>query len=424
MNILLLIISIFLLTVAHFWKVKRQKQFIEIYEKPNEKYLLRGLSIGYIINLILPIKLGTLFRVIYPGKKMKNGVSFSFATIIIDIILDFLFLAFIYIILYFCNFTIRNNMIYYLIICIIILISIIIAFYFNKTIKNMILKIAMIFNDSIELRILKTFWFTITSFKDVIEKVSKIKLLFYTIIMWTLYLSSYACLGLYFEHLGYSFNFIDIFNMFYSVVGLSVPTLYFFKNASITNITVIIIYVIVPILLIYLYSIIYKNKKINNKKYVELLPHINIQDRLAFLVAYFNADNRDYFKNYIALNNDVAIIEDFSAGSNVTTMLCCKENKTFFRKYSFGNDAKKLFDQIRWIQDHQNNIKLTTIENIKNSDNYCSYDMPYNPNAVTCFNYVHTVPVKESWPIIENALKDIDENLHTINIRKADPEYI
>ena len=112
-----------------------------------------------------------------------------------------------------------------------------------------------------------------------------------------------------------------------------------------------------------MYIISYKMKSKNfQKHYIEILPHINMTDRLAFLEQYFNGGNCAYFKKYIELNNDVAIIEDYSAGSNATTMLCNKDGNLFYRKYSFGKDASKLYDQVKWIHAHENRLTLTKID--------------------------------------------------------------
>ena len=120
-------------------------------------------------------------------------------------------------------------------------------------------------------------------------------------------------------------------------------------------------------------------------------------DRLAFLEQYFNGGNSAYFKKYIELNNDVAIIEDYSAGSNATTMLCNKDGNLFYRKYSFGKDASKLYDQVKWIHAHEKRLTLTKIDFEYYKDDVCCYDMPYVKEAVTCFNYVHTSTMKEAW---------------------------
>ena len=95
MNILLFITAIILLLLAHIIKILRQAQFIEIYEEPKLKVLSKALSITFLLNLILPFKLGNIFRIIYSGKYMKNGKSFSAATIFIDILIDFFVITFI-----------------------------------------------------------------------------------------------------------------------------------------------------------------------------------------------------------------------------------------------------------------------------------------------------------------------------------------
>ena len=76
MKIIMLILAIITLVIAHILKVYRQKQFIEIYEKPNNKNLLQALSLGYIINFILPFRVGDLFRAWYAGKKNEKWFIF------------------------------------------------------------------------------------------------------------------------------------------------------------------------------------------------------------------------------------------------------------------------------------------------------------------------------------------------------------
>ena len=420
------IFSIFLLSLAHLFKIERQKQFIEIYEKPNTKRLLKALSIGYILNMFLPFKLGNIFRVIYPGKKMKNGISFSLATIIIDVILDFFVVTIIYLVLSFFYKNINNLLYLYIIISMLLIVTVILGLLFNNVIKKIILKIAGIFNEQIELKILKTSWFTIISFKDLIKKISKFKLIIYTIIPWMLYIFSYYMLSVFYNCININLSFLEIFNLFYAVNNLYLPTLKIINSKISISLIIFIIYIVLPLVVIYFLSIIYCFNKQSNveKKYLEILPQVNFQDRLTFLEAYFNAQNRNYYKMYIEMNNDVAIIKDFSAGSNATTILCSKNNMVFFRKYSFGEDAKKLKEQIDWIINHQKDLKLTLVENIKFTNNYCSYDMPYKDDAITCFNYIHTVPEKQAWKLIHTVLEDLEKKLHSKNRHKADEKSV
>lgn len=418
------ILAIILLSLAHISKVLRQAEFIEIYECPNKKELSKAMSISYMINFVLPFKVGNIFRIIYPGRKMKNGVSFSLATIIIDLLLDFYIVCIIYIILKILGIN-SVNLSFYVLISLLTVFLILIFTMFKKYIKKMILAISGIFNNNIELKLLKTSWYTITSFKDMLQRINKLKLLIYTIIPWILYVLSYLALSMYFSSINENIKFVDIFNMFYGEKNLLIPTLSIINNNfGLTIAIYLCIYIFIPIFVIYIISYCYKNKKYSTKKYIELLPHINVQDKLLFLEGYFKADNRDYFKKYIELNNDIAIIEDYSAGSNATTMLCSKDGNLFYRKYSFGTDAEKLYEQIKWIHKHEKKLTLTKIINEYYKDGVCSYDMPYVQGAVTCFNYVHTMPFDETWKIIKLSLDDIDKNLHSINRRKSDIETI
>ena len=102
-------------------------------------------------------------------------------------------------------------------------------------------------------------------------------------------------------------------------------------------------------------------------------------------------------------------------------MLCVHDDKMIYRKYSFGQDAEKLYDQIKWLEAHKKNLKLTSLNNKKKGDGYCSYDMPYNSDAVGCFNYVHSKPIDKGFRIIKNVLDDLRKNLYTVNKRPCDP---
>ena len=427
MNIILFISAIVLLLLAHLVKIARQSQFIEIYEKPPKDILNKSLSITFLLNLIVPFKLGNIFRILYPGKYMKNGKSFSLATIAIDILLDFFTIAIIYVILFFLGKNVENNLKFYVLVSTILIVTMILFYIFNKHIKKIILKVAGIFNEKLELKLLKTTWFSITAFKDMLIRINKIKLLGYTVLSIFLYMLSYLCLAKFLTSVNIQLNFINIFNMMYGSGNIFNPTLVVFYNyVGFNGLLYLISYINVPILIVYWTAYFYEviPKKADNKKYVELLPHINSRDRLVFLEEYFSAEKAEYLKNYLKLNRDVAIIEDYSAGSNATTMLCSKNGETFYRKYSFGKDAQKLHDQINWIKGHQDKLTLTNITNEYYKNEVCCYDMPYVPGAVTCFNYVHTMPFYESWENIKSALEDLDENLHIINKRNADKATI
>ena len=119
-----------------------------------------------------------------------------------------------------------------------------------------------------------------------------------------------------------------------------------------------------------------------------------------------------YLKGFLEVNKDVSILEDYSAGSNAVTLLCTDGTTTFYRKFAIGTDGEKLYDQIRWLQEHHQVIALPHIIKVKREDNYCFYDMEYKVNTQNFFTYIHTHNVEQSWTILKETLEVMRSRLY------------
>lgn len=421
MKLLLITLSIILVTVVNIIKVKRLSLFIEPYEEINTKNQLQALSISNILNLILPFRSGNIIRALYVGKKMENGVSFAIATILVEIFLDFICVSIIYIVFALIGFVQFKNILFFIIATAIIILILLFIKYLKKYVKNIIYKISSIFNKKIELKLLKTSYFTIVSLENIIYRISKIKLIFYSFLLWVTNIISCLLLDLYIGNDTY--KLYDVFNFLNSSVGVSSSLVLNFKLFDKDIFYILLIYTTVSNILLFVYSFIIKNKIVDNKK-VNILPITKKTDRLNSLEDYFNGVESFDFKKYLKINEDVAILENFSAGSNATTLLCSANGKTFYRKLSFGDDASKLNDQIKWIHEHEKKLKLTSIINEHYEKGICYYDMPFVNDASTCFSYVHTTPFDEAFNTIKACFNDLDKNLHSVNRRSADKDTI
>ena len=85
---LLLLASVLCTVVGHIIKVKRWSLYISVFEDASEANLLNAMTFGHTVNAVLPIRIGDLVRVIWAGRKLKNGYSFSLATVIVDLYVD------------------------------------------------------------------------------------------------------------------------------------------------------------------------------------------------------------------------------------------------------------------------------------------------------------------------------------------------
>ena len=160
------------------------------------------------------------------------------------------------------------------------------------------------------------------------------------------------------------------------------------------------------------------------ESYLNLLPQADEHDRAVFLSRYFGLENKDYVKRFLQMNRGITILEDYSAGSNATTMLCMDTQSTFYRKYAFGKDGAKLAEQLDWLRARQDRLPLCDILRSEEADGCCWYDMVYNPQAVGMFRYLHSNPVEKSRAILRAVLATLEDKLYKPTAVPADAEKI
>lgn len=305
------------------------------------------------------------------------------------------------------------------------------AYFLNGVVKKALKAMCSMFNSHIEFNLLFFFWSGINTVKDGFSRVSRKQLLWRSAGMWGCYLLSYNMIALAAASRGSPTTFQDIFFALFSTGNI-------FTTASAAEQTVglgglMVGYLLAALVLLFVVSFVpdrWKRKVLALEKgaiqeegqpILNLLPQVKEKDRLDFLELYFSNQRRDYLKQYMELNRDIRILQDFSAGSNATTMLCMDEEHTFYRKYAFGKDGEKLYEQVEWLRAHEKDLLLPTILKVQQGEGYCSYDMAYNTAAVGLFPYLHSHSLTDGWSVLRVALEDISANLHTKNIRPADP---
>ena len=421
MVILYFIGAVFLICVAHYIRVLRWELFIDIYEKPNRKRLMQGLNIGFLLNYIVPFKLGDIVRAWFAGRKMKNGTALGLSTVIVDRYLDIVCVGLIFIILSVSGkggAEIQNTAVFYLFFALVLLVLIMAIYTLKGIVKKIIRAIASLFNKKIETAILQFVWALIWNFKDIFQKISKFKLIATTLGMWFFYLASYFLFAKMLSIYELETTWTDIFVLLFAQNGIKESTgaITLFTNyVSVGHFVCMVGYMLAPLVVILLSSFIIKKDKEQSEEesYLNLLPHMDPKECLNFLEAYFSNSNREYVKNYLKINQCVSIIRDYSAGSNATTMLCMDEKSTFFRKYAFGEDGEKLYQQILWLHQNENRLVLPKILRQEKTDTYCYYDMPYSSNSVGLFEYAHSMPLEQTWKVIQGALECLEKSIYT-----------
>ena len=427
----MLIIAIVLVCLAHFIRTLRWELFVKTYEKPNTKNLLQSLSIGYFINSFIPFKAGDLVRAWISGRKMKNGRGFALATVIVDRYLDILVVGILFAIFSAFNLDSADSVWFYMFLAVGVLAVTLLVYILRGYVKKILKNIAGIFNARIEIRLLRFFWSLIWSFKDIFKKISKTRLLLETLGMWILYLMSYYCFAAFLSRQGSNMNWLDVFYMLFTKNSIHVGSLGAITvTQGMLNAQMIWtgIYLFAPIVILFVISLCLKSKNDGSvdseEAYLNLIPQLDEDERLNFLETYFSNERREYIESYLKINQNILIIRDYSAGSNATTMLCMNNGKNFFRKYAFGADGDKLYQQIEWLQRFKDIIPLPDIMQYQKKDNFCYYDMPYDSQAVGLFDYAHSMPKENAWKFIKKATECLEKSLYKVNQRPADKATI
>lgn len=427
----MLIIAIVLVCLAHFIRTLRWELFVKTYEKPNTKNLLQSLSIGYFINSFIPFKAGDLVRAWISGRKMKNGRGFALATVIVDRYLDILVVGILFAIFSAFNLDSADSVWFYMFLAVGVLAVTLLVYILRGYVKRILKNIAGIFNAGIEIRLLRFFWSLIWSFKDIFKKISKTRLLLETLGMWILYLASYYCFAAFLSKQGSNVNWLDVFYMLFTKNSIHVGSLGAITvTQGMMNAQMIWtgIYLFAPIVILFAISLCLHSKEDeivdSEEEYLNLIPQLDEHERLNFLETYFSNERREYIESYLKINQNILIIRDYSAGSNATTMLCMNNGKNFFRKYAFGADGDKLYQQIEWLQRFKDIIPLPDIMQYQKKDNFCYYDMPYDSQAVGLFDYAHSMPKENAWKFIKKATECLENSLYKVNQRTADKATI
>ena len=410
-----LILAVIALLLGHLVKVYRWLLFIEIYEKPTVSVLLKSLSIAHAINFIIPFHVGDIYRIWYSGRRMVNGINFSLATIIVEHYIDLLVLAFLCVVLYAIGHNTMGMVVLLMTIATtVILLTVVTIRWDNKT-KHVIVGFAEIFNSRIELNILGLIWAFVSIFKNLIGCISKFRVVVSTGLMWSLYMVSYWCFAESLQMEGFNIRLRDVVDIFFNRSSIMNRHLYDYGGSVAVITLYVCVYVLLPLLIIYVASSLYdKDVKVELQNVGScVIPYVNSYDALVFLETFFKGNmGGAYLKGFLEVNKDVSILEDCSAGSNAVTLLCTDGTATFYRKFAIGADGEKLYDQIRWIQEHKQVIALPHIINVKKEKDYCSYDMEYKGSAQNFFTYIHTHTVDRSWTVLKTALEAMRSDLY------------
>ncbi|MDR2763386.1 MAG: flippase-like domain-containing protein [Planctomycetaceae bacterium] len=440
------IVSIVIFFIGHILKMLRWELFVQIYEQPVRHRLLTSISIGHLINHIIPMRVGELVRAMIASTRSKNGFPLMLATVIVDRFLDVIVVGISFILLFCVKIGGGGQDWKYSVVVYsaAILAGLAAFFYFSKESrlpKLCVFSIGRIFNLNIRNVIYTFAWSLISCFKDLIDNVNKSRLILLTAATWFCYFLSYFLLSRGLQMLEYRVSFSELFVHVYSptsVITSGLALLY--DNSRIGSASFyLLVFTLTPAVVMLAASICLSLfprsyfpkflKVIGRNSYkgqfIKVIPFANADAKMLFLERYFAAKDRGYCEAYIKANRDISIVKDYSGGSNATTLLIEKDkNIRCFRKYAFCDAASKLRLQADWLKERQGILSLPKILSCRNDDSLFSYDMPFESDAINFFDAIHRYDLQSCWTLLQRILNDVDQNLHKPNLCRQSDEHL
>ncbi|MGY1662208.1 lysylphosphatidylglycerol synthase domain-containing protein [Geodermatophilus sp. SYSU D00705] len=116
-----------------------------------------------------------------------------------------------------------------------------------------------------------------------------------------------------------------------------------------------------------------------------------------FLDAYFQRQRLSQVMHRLEVNGNVSLVRFFKGGSNAVTLLATSgDGELFVKKMVPPEYAHRLKNQYDWLAERADHRELVTVLREQHAADHYAIDLEYRPSSVPLFEYVHENSFSES----------------------------
>lgn len=405
--------AILLLLVAHLIRTLR---WALLYPPDRVKRfnLFVGLSIGNVINAILPLRLGELFRVLYVRRTERIRSSYVLASIVTERITDLLVVG----VLVFAFVGISGVTIVSalgMIAVAFLLIGVVVAIHQSDKARRIFWRVTWPLNDKLRVSTADLVWTTAEMLGK--RRVLHPNYLFGTVSMWAAYLGAFA---LFAWSTGTSMREVNAV-----MLGdpLSPLILRIFDGHVTGDDLGFLFFALSPLALILGYG--YISSQVNIGGVVDSLKRFAgfVSDRPLAVATDSRFEQIDQYESFIAALfgggdtkqsafglqavDDARVVRFFHGGSDAITALVDINGTLRIRKFAKGAAGKKLADQAKWLDgERDRGMPLVHVASLSEKAGSCIYDMPAVAPAADFFEVIHTSSLDDVQRLFGQILED------------------
>ncbi len=416
-NLWIYAVASLLLLAAHVIRSARWALLFAPHDITRRFDLLLGLALGYAINTIIPWRLGELFRIWFVASKTSLRLSHVASTVVAERLADLLAVSLITIYIILGNGGKVSDGWAFLAISMTALALVLLCCRLirrsNKA-RRLIWNAASVFNDQIRNDLIDLAW----SISEMVlgGALLKPRFLITTIVMWTLYIASYAAFA-------YA-SAQSLPDMIFTMLGSPLKPVMDPATARENPVVLaVLLFTAFPVLGVLLYG--------GMKQLPAVVRLFNARGRYGFYgVKGMLSRTRHRFKgeaeykyfltSLFSGNNNVAIsfgldaIDDgkvhklFPGGSDAITAMVEVNERLVIRKFAVGAAGDKLRAQREWLGNYRSNSfpLVDIIRDCQKPQSY-HYDMPLVVASNDFYDFIHTNPVAQSKRVLTEVIEHI-----------------
>lgn len=405
--------SILLLVAAHLIRTLRWA----LLYPPNRVSrfnLFVGLAVGNVINAVVPLRLGELFRVLYVRQTERVRFSYVLASIATERISDLLVVS--ALVLIFPGVIGLSLVSAFGMFCVaVVLAGIALAVHRSERARTFLWHATWPLNAKLRVSTADLFWTT----GEMLGRGGALhpNYLFGTISMWAAYFGSFALFGWATQSPAQNVNAIMLGD------PLS-PLILRILDGQLTPDEVgLMVFAFSPLALIIAYG--YLSARVNIGTVIDTVKGFAgfVSDRPLTVATDRRFEKIDQYENFIRALfgggdtkqsdfglqavDDARVVRFFHGGSDAVTALVDIDGTLRIRKFAKGDAGKKLADQAKWLaHERDRGMPLVEIAELSEKHEACIYDMHAVTPAADFFEFIHASPQENVHTLFGTLLND------------------
>lgn len=454
------VIAVLLQFAGHYVRAYKAHYILKPVRNSTTKFQFRALSLGYLFNAILPIRIGEIVRsyVMATADKISWGLSLSVVLLERSIDTLFLFLvAVVLIVLSLASFqSIALGLVAFLLFALTVIGGLSALVSENKWLLMFVYRSSALFNPHVKRSIRFKTWSVIYGLQQIIGKRSLATYIALSFASWMLYFASMAVLLTQLNMGVKSAGDIAVLSAspYYGIAIPSGPGSLGSYSGVVDSLTSNIalgsneqtIYnlvswavIVVPIAVVGIVLLLTKTREPFRRRLTRGSSDSPLLDKLSreedisddmdlFLENYFSNNALSRMVHRLERAGDFKLLKYFKGGSDAITILVAKKDgSTVVKKIIALEHKDRLSAQYDWLKNHKHTNVVKVLREETGPD-YYSIDISYNKTDEMFFDYMHSHSVKDSERVMRNVWEALSEilykNTKTLTDYKALDAYI